>query len=75
MVTETMKGHLGWILEKKEAITAVCLGYGNRKTGHSITHGSRQQRGYEVCSPRGEASAVCENQHINLLEKCFFSLG
>lgn len=67
MVTETMKGHLGWIVEKKEVITAVCLGYGNRRTGHSITHGSRQQRGHEVCSPRGEASAVCEEKTSTLI--------
>lgn len=68
MVTETMKGHLGMSVEKKEVITAVCLGYGNRRTGHSFTHGPRQQRGREVCSPRGEVSAVhCEEKTSTLI--------
>lgn len=78
MVTETLKGHLGWIVEKKEVITAVCLGYGNRRTGHSITHGSRQQKGHEVCSPRGVASAEhCEEKTSTLIssKSAFFSLG
>lgn len=74
MVTETMKGHLGPNVGKKEVITAVCLGYGNRRTGHLITHGSRQQTGHEVYSTRGVPSAAhCEEKASTLI--FFFSLG
>lgn len=53
MVTETMKGHLGWIVEKKEVITAVCLGYGNRRRVTQLPMVPGNRKGMKFAHPEG----------------------
>lgn len=62
MVSSNYKGPVR-DLEKKGIITLLCLGYANRRMGNSITRGSRQQKGREVCTPSmAPSAALCEEK-------------